>query len=73
MSILITLLVIMATVVLAVSGERSVEVPFLVGAQSGSGADILALQVNPLGVVLWLVGLTVILGLPVALTRRRTA
>lgn len=70
LGLLVTVLVAAGAIVLAVSGERSVEVPLLVGAVSGSGADLLELEVNPVGTLVWILGLSVLFAVPVALARR---
>jgi len=71
LAVLVVAVCTLAAVMLAVSGERTVSIPFMVTAASGSGADILALTFNPLGVLVWLVVLTALFALPVAVVRRR--
>ncbi|WP_322778231.1 hypothetical protein [Frankia sp. Cas4] len=63
--------VIMGGVVVAVSGHHNVDIPLLMTARSGTGSDILGLAVQPVGFLLWLVAVSFIIGLPLALVGRR--
>ncbi|WP_432989580.1 hypothetical protein [Dactylosporangium sp. CA-233914] len=57
----------------AVSNERTVDIPLLLTAHSGTGQDLLSVDLNPVGLLVWLLALTVLVGLPIGLTRRRTS
>ncbi len=71
LALAILLVAVLAVVVLAVQGGREVSIPLLVTATSGAGSDLLELQVNPVGTLVWLVGLSAVLALPFAAARRR--
>lgn len=62
--------IIIGGVVVAVSGQRDVDIPLLMSATSSSGKHILGLTVQPFGLLVWLTGLSLLTGLPVALARR---
>jgi hypothetical protein len=63
-------LLVCGSVVFAVSGEQTVRVPLLVTARSGAGPHLLTMQVHSAGMLAWLVGLTLLIGIPLALLRR---
>jgi hypothetical protein len=63
-------LMIIGGVVVAVSGQHNVDIPLLMSATSSSGKNILGLVVQPLGLLIWLAGLSLLTGLPLALARR---
>ncbi|BEP13400.1 hypothetical protein acdb102_17110 [Acidothermaceae bacterium B102] len=65
----LTLLVV-GGVVLAVSTEHQVHIPLLLTARSGKGADLLGLEVQAPGLVLWFLVLSALVTLPLLLARR---
>ncbi len=71
LALAVVTLLVFGSVVLAVSGGRTVTVPFLVTASSGTGRDVLGMAVEPFGILVWFLALTVLFGLPIALLRRR--
>jgi len=62
--------IMIGSVVVAVSGQRNVHIPLLMSATSSAGKHILGLSIQPFGLLVWLVGLSLLTGLPVGLARR---
>lgn len=52
-ALLVELLVIIGTVVLALSADRHIVIPRLIGAAPGTGADLLSLTIEPIGAIGW--------------------
>jgi hypothetical protein len=68
-TVMLTLLVV-GGVVLAVSTEHQIHIPLLLTAQSGKGADLLGLEVQATGLMVWFLALSALVSVPLALLRR---
>lgn len=51
---------VVGSLVIAISGQTHVSIPYLLRARPGIGIELMELDVNPLGAIAWLVGLSVL-------------